>query len=86
MRKVIHESRCFKLTSENMRDINKRGKGHRYYRITADDWSIGVDDWDDVRKIVDPKHNIAHRHASSWAFKDLKTAEKKYMMLIMRWS
>ena len=86
MRKIIHNSRCFKLTSENRRDPNKRGKGHRYYKITADDWQIGVDDWDDVRKIVDPQHNISGRYSNSWAFKDLNVAKKKYMMLIMRWS
>ena len=86
MKKIIHKTRCFTLTSENRRDPNKRGKGHKYYRITADDWRIGVEEWDAVRNIVDPKRNIGGRYGASWAFKDLQEAKKKFTMLILRWS
>ena len=86
MRKVIHESKVFKLTCENRRDPNKRGKGHRHYRIVADDWYVDIDDWDNIRNIVDPKRNIGGKYGGSWVFKDLTKARKLYMMLIMRWS
>ncbi len=85
MRKTLHESKYFRLTSENRKDPNKRGKGHRYYKITWYNWRLPDDD-DKVRDIVDPNRNIGGKHGSNWAFKKLEDAEKKYTMLIMKWS
>lgn len=86
MRKTIHQSRYFKLTSENKRDPNKRGKGHRHYRITMDNWRIPEEDEEAVRDIVDPQRNIGGKWGNSWMFKDLDKANKKYLMLLLRWS
>ena len=86
MRKTLHESRYFRLSSENRHNPNKRGKGHLHYRITMHNWRIPVDDEEHVRDIVDPLRNISGKHGSSWIFKDLDKAKKKYSMLLLRWS
>ena len=69
MRKTIHESKYFRLSSENKRDPNKRGKGHRVYRITWHNWRLSIDDEERARDIVDPQRNISGKHGSSWSFK-----------------
>ena len=84
MRKRIHESKYFRLTSENRKDPNKRGKGHRMYTITWHNWRLPIDE-EAVRNIVDPYRNISGRRGSSWSFKDIKQAEKIYSMLLLRW-
>jgi len=86
MNKVIHESEVFKLTRKNVRDPNKRGKGHPHYIISSNWWYLSDEEEDQVRNIVDPQRNISGKNGNSWKFKDLTEARKKYMLLIMRWS
>lgn len=86
MRKVLRESKYFRLVSENRKDPNKRGKGHRMYKITWYNWRLPIEDEERVRDIVDPNRNISGKNGSTWAFKRLEDAEKKYTMLLLRWA
>lgn len=86
MRKRLHESKYFRLSSDNRKNSNRRGKGQRVYVITWHNWHLSIEDEEKARDIVDPKRNISGKHGSSWAFKDLKTAEQKYTMLLLKWS
>ncbi len=86
MNKLLHKSTYFELIREYRKNPNKREKGHRIYRIRAYNWFLSLGEEEAARDIVDPKRNIGGRNGMSWVFSDLATAEKKYMMLIMRWS
>jgi hypothetical protein len=85
MRKRLRESKYFRLSCENRKDPNKRGKGHRYYTITWHNWRLPVEAEEQVRDIVDPKRNISGKRGSTWAFKKLEDAEKRYTMLLLKW-
>jgi hypothetical protein len=86
MRKRLHESEYFRLSVDNRKSANRRGKGHRVYIITWHNWRFPEEDEEYMRDIVDPNRNISGKHGSSWTFKDRTTAEQKYTMLLMRWS
>lgn len=85
MRKRLHESTYFRLTEEPRKDPNKRGRGHRHYRITWHGWQLPLGDEEKVRDIVDPHRNISGKKGSSWIFKDRTVAEQKYTLLLMKW-
>lgn len=85
MRNLIHKSRYFRLTKQNVKNVKKRGKGSRIYKIIVDAWLPDAE-LEEIRNIVDPIRNIGGHDAYSWKFKDLATAQKKYTMLLLRWS
>ena len=87
MGKHIHKSTYFELGSFNHKTPGKRGKGHLYYAIrwNSRDWRLGMTD-EEVMNIVDPKREQPGRYRNTWTFKDRATAERRYMLLTMRWA
>lgn len=86
MAKIIHTSTYFQLGSFNHKTgRGKRGKGHRYWTIR---WKHSNPDMTvkAVLGIVDPKGEQPGIHRTTWTFKDRATAERRYMLLTMRWA
>jgi hypothetical protein len=88
MSKIIHKSAYFQLGSWNRKTgKGKRGKGHRYYSIRWTSQNPMLDMTDvDVLDIVDPKREQPGLTRTTWTFKDRATAERRYMLLTMRWA
>jgi hypothetical protein len=83
MNKTLHESQTFRLKEVRHR---KQKHGPPMYQIVWHNWrNIPVSEERAMRDMVDPKRNISSDNASSWRFRDRKTAERKYLMLVMRW-
>ena len=88
MAKVIHISTYFQMGSFNQKTgRGKRGKGRRYYTIRWNSRNpmLGMTA-DEVLDIVDPKREQLGLSRTTWTFNDRTTAERKYMMLTMRWA
>lgn len=83
---TLLRSDIFELKTKRVKSPNKRGKGHPHYVISANWWYLSDDEEEQVRNIVDPLRNISGKRGQSWTFKDYREAERKYLMLIMRWS
>ena len=87
MAKVLHKSKYFELGTVNRKTPGRRGKGHLHYTIKwmSRDWTQGMTD-DEVMNIVDPNREQSGMYRNIWVFKDRAHAERKYMMLTMRWA
>lgn len=86
MNKVLHESRYFKLTEIRHRKQKKDSRNPIYEIKWHDVLGCGYGYGEEIRNIVDPLRNIGGDRGKRWCFKDLKTAEKKYMILTLRWA
>ncbi|CAB4125579.1 hypothetical protein UFOVP181_3 [uncultured Caudovirales phage] len=82
MKKILYKSENFRLVSENVRNLNKVGKGKRYYTIEHLGW-LPMEE--EVRDMIDPKRSIGGKYATRWKFKDLAIAQKKWTMLMLKW-
>lgn len=81
MKKVIYNSRLFKLTSDNVHNPKKRGRGLMHYTIELKNPWIDYDE--SIRDIVDPNRNISGAYGRRWTFKNRETAEKLYTTLVL---
>lgn len=81
MKRRLYESRYFVLD----REVNRQGR--RFYRISL--WNTGPLEYNDVEKIrdaIDPLRNRSGKTAYTWKFNNLKEAEERYTMLLLRWA
>jgi hypothetical protein len=85
MNRILHESKHFKLTEIRHRK-QKKDSRKPVYEIKWHGIGAPFATAEEVRDVIDPLRNIGGHGARRWQFRDLKTAEKKYMMLVMRWA
>ena len=88
MAKIIHTSTYFQMGSFNHKTgKGKRGKGHRYWTIRWNSRNPKLDMTNAaVMDIVDPNREQPGLYRTTWTFKDRTTAERKYLLLTMRWA
>ena len=81
MDKILQQAPAFKLT--------KKTKNHnKWYEVQCLGWSVFSDEWDqidEVRDFFDPNRSKSGRNGTRWKFKNLKDAEKMYMLALLKW-
>lgn len=81
MKKVIHNSRYFELTKHNIKNPKKRGKGPRYYKISI----VGNYSYHILDEVNDYLSKDYMGYKYHWLFNDLRSAQRTYTMLLMKW-
>lgn len=79
MRKVLFESRKFKLVQD------ATAKGRRFYKIVLTSY-YSYEETEAIRNLVDPLRNKSGNQGTSWKYRNRKDAEQHYTMLLMGWA